>query len=117
MNPYYYLFYKLSRFLSRKGNNENGPIFAISILIGWNIGMIYIKILPVTQANFQSNYKYGIIVIGVFLFVVNYILFLDERRVKSIVNRYKEESERNKKVGNFLVILYIVLSIGLIVFW
>jgi hypothetical protein len=116
MNPYYYLFYKLSRFLDKKGNNENGPIFAISILIGWNLGIVFIKILHITQENYQSKYKYGLILMAITLFIINYVLFLNKKRVKEIVNRYKLETERSRKIGNFLVILYVVLSLGLIIF-
>ena len=116
MNPYYYLFYKLSRFLNRKGNNENGPIFALSILIGWNLGIVYINVLPVTQVNYQSSYKLGIIAIGILLFIMNYFLFLNKKRVKGIMNRYKNESETSRKTGNVLVILYVALSLALIVF-
>jgi hypothetical protein len=116
MNPYYYLFYKLSRFLNKKGKNENAPIFALSILIGWNIGIVYIKGCPVTQESYQSTYKYGIIAIVIVLFIINYILFLDKIRVKEIMSRYKRESEASRKAGNFLVVLYIVLTLAFIVF-
>jgi hypothetical protein len=97
MNPYYYLFYKLSRFLNKKGNNENAPIFVLSILIGWNIGIAYIKGFPVTQESYQSSYKYGIIAIAIVLFIINYVLFLDKNRVKAIMSRYKGESEASRK--------------------
>lgn len=116
MNPYYYLFYKLNLFLNKKGNNENGPIFVLSILIGWNIGIAYIKVFPVTQNNYQSGYKFGIIAIAIILFIINYFLFLDKNRVKEIMSRYKGESETSRKIGNSLVILYVALSLGLIVF-
>lgn len=32
-----------------------------------------------------------------------------------INDRYKGESKTNKKIGNFLVILYAILSLGLII--
>lgn len=116
MSPYYYLFYKLSRFLNKKGNNEWGPVYAISLLIGWNIGMVYIKVLPITGENFIGGYKIVLIVILVSLFITNCVLFLNKKRVKEIMNRYKGESETSRKIGNFLVILYVVLSLGLIIF-
>ncbi|HCE58976.1 MAG TPA: hypothetical protein DER09_14375 [Prolixibacteraceae bacterium] len=51
MNPYYYLFYKLSRFVNNMGKNELGPITAISFLIGLNIMGIYGTILHITEKN------------------------------------------------------------------
>lgn len=116
MNPYYYLFYKLTRFLNKKRNNEWGPIAAITWFTGWYIGVIYIKVLPVTHENYQSNFKYGVIVLAIALFIANTVLFLNKNRVKEIMNRYKGESETSRILGNSLVILYILLSLGLIVF-
>jgi hypothetical protein len=116
MNPYYYLFYKLSRFLNKKGNNEWGPIYGISIFFGWTIVVIYIKIFHITGENSQGIYKTILGIVAVFLFVINCILFLNKRRVKEIMNRYKGESEIRRKIGNFLVILYVALSLALILF-
>jgi hypothetical protein len=110
MNPYYYLFYKLSRFLNKKGNNEWGVMYAHSLLNGWNIGLIYIKILPVTKENFNTGYKIVLIVIGIVLFITNYILFLHKNKYKQIVKRYEKETSRNKKIGTFFVVMYIVLT-------
>lgn len=117
MNPYYYLFYKLSRFLNKKENNENGPIFALSIIIGLNFGVIYVNVLPVTQENYQSSYKYGIIIImGIVLFITNYILFLNKKRVAAIMLRYIKESKTSRKIGNILVVLYVMLILAMILF-
>ena len=116
MNPYFYLFYKLSCFLDKKGDNEHGTIFAISVLLGTNLGIIYISSFPVTPENYQSTYKYGVYIIALLIFILNYILFLNKKRVEAIMLRYKKESEINRKIGNILVVLYIALSLGSIVF-
>ena len=60
MNPYYYLFYRLSRVWNKKGNNALGPIGAISILLTANVAVVYFWILPITQENVQGHYKTGI---------------------------------------------------------
>jgi len=116
MNLYYYLFYKLSKFINKKGNNEYGPIFAISVLLSLNIGLFFTKILPVTQENYQRSYEKGVYAIVIMIIILNYILFLNKRRVSEIMNRYQRESETNRKLGNALVILYVVVSLGLIFF-
>lgn len=116
MNPYYYLFYKLSCFLNKKGNNEMGPIYALTVLIGWNVVVIYVNLFHITEENSKGIYKTILIVIAITLFITNAILFLNRKRVKEIMSRYKEETERSRKVGSFLVILYIVLSLGLLIF-
>jgi hypothetical protein len=116
MNPYYYLFYKLSRSLNKKGNNEWGPIYALSVLIGWNILVVYINLFHITEANSKGIFKTMFGVIAIALFITNAILFLNKRRGKEITNRFKGETERNRKIGNLLVILYVILSLALIVF-
>ncbi len=110
MNLYYYLFYKISRFLNKKGNNEWGVMYAFSLLIGCNIGLIYIKVLPVTKENFNTGFKTILIVILIVLFIINYILFLHKNKYKYIVKRYENETLRNKNIGNFLVVTYVVLT-------
>lgn len=116
MNPYFYLFYKLNRFLNKKGNNIWGVIYAITSLIGWNIVFLYIKILGIKQENSQGIYKTILIGIAILLFITNWILFIDKQRVTKIMNRYKRESIRHSKIGNTLVLLYVLLSLCLIVF-
>lgn len=116
MNPYYYLFYKLSSFLNKKGNNEMGPIFALTVLLGWNSIIIQAKVFRINSENYASNHKYVLLVFTAVVFIINLYLFLNKKRLKEINNRYKGETERSRKVGSFLVILYIVLSLRLLIF-
>ena len=116
MNPYYYLFYKLNCFLNKKGNNQLGSIYALSILIVCNIVVIYGKLFHLTKANFKDGFKTWFIVIVIVLWITNSILLLNKRRQKEITSRYKGESVRRKKIGNLLVIFYIVLTLALIFF-
>lgn len=116
MNPYYYLFYKLSRLLNKKGDNIWGVIFAVSGLIGWNIVFIYIKSFSITQDEFEGEYKIILIAIAILLFVTNSIMFLNKMRVKAIMNRYNNETEVKRKLGNVAVLLYAVLTVALIIF-
>jgi Ca2+/Na+ antiporter len=116
MNPYYYLFYKLSRFLNKKGNNEWGVIYGISILIGSNIMIAYVRFFNINQEESEGVYKIILIAIGILLFVTNSVLFISKRRVENIMKRYKNESEIKRKIGNAIVLLYVVLTIALIIF-
>lgn len=108
-------FYKLSRFLNKKGNNEWGPISAITFVTFINLVVIYVNIFPITRGNFNKGYKTVLIIIGIALFMANSVLFLNKNRVKAIMSRYKVESDIGRKIGSCLVILYMVLSLGLIV--
>ena len=116
MNPYYYLFYKLNRFLNKKENNEWGVIYAISGLLMLNFIYIYIKFFNITKENSEGLYKTILIVITILLFIINWILFLDKKRVQKIMNLYKNESKINRRLGSFLVVFYVILTVALILF-
>lgn len=116
MNPYYYLFYKFTRFLNRKGDNEWGPIGAVTLFVGWNIVIVYVKLFNVNEHNLNGIFKTILIIISILLFITNAILFTNERRVGEIINSYKGESETCRIVGNVVVILYVVSSLGLVLF-
>jgi len=110
MNPYFYLFYKLSCFINKKGNNEWGVMYAVSFLIFINIIVVYVNLFHITEVNSKGGYKIGILVIGLVLFITNYIVFLHKDRYKQILKRYKDETLKRKKTGSFLVILYMILT-------
>jgi len=111
MNPYYYLYYKISQLINKKGNNQWGAMYALSFLIFINIIVIYIKVFHVTLGNFNNSYKIGIIIIGIVLFIANYILFLHKDRYINIVKRYKRETLRGNRIGSSLVITYIIVTL------
>ena len=111
MNIYYYLFYKLSGLLNKKGKNEWGPIAAITFLISLNIGLTYINIFPVTSENFVEGHKTILIIVGVFLFLLNTFLFLNKKRLQKIINRYKNESLKSKRTGMNIIIFIIIVPV------
>ena len=93
-----------------------GAIYAITVIVLMNIVFVYVKLFHITKENSQGLYKVILGVVIILLFVTNIILFQNKKRVKEIMSRYKWESERSRKIGNFLVILYVALSLALIVF-
>lgn len=111
MNIYYYLFYKLSIALNKKGNNEWGPIGAITFLISLNISLLYIIIFSVTSENFVEGHKTILIIIGIIIFGLNTVLFLKKKRVGKIMERYQDESLKSKRLGSFVVILYVLFTV------
>jgi len=112
MNPYYYLYYKISRILNKKGNNAWGAMYALSLLIFVNLIVIYINVFHVTKENFiSSGYKIGLIIIGIVLFITNYALFLHKNNYKQIIKRYEKETLRSRRIGSLLVILYFIITL------
>jgi hypothetical protein len=114
MQVYFYLFYKLTRLLNKKGNNEMGPISAITLLGTINIVVIYSKILILSGNSLLSNYKLYFILLIVILFILNCKLFLDKKKVKEIIDKYGRESYKRSTFGFILVYLYISISLGLL---
>lgn len=93
-----------------------GPIYAITIIFLMNIVFIYVKLFHITKANSHGLYKVILGIVIVCVFITNAILFQNKNRIKEIMARYKNESDASRKMGNLLVILYVVLSLGLIIF-
>ena len=113
MNPYYYLFYKLNCFLNKKGKNGIGPIYLITVLIGWNLAIAYNLILTIDESTYPS-YKYSFAVIVIVVYIFNLIILKNKNRRKQIIERYQDETKSSKILGNILVILYVALSVALI---
>ena len=112
MNPYYYLYYKISRILNKKGNNEWGAMYALSFLIFINLIVVYVNVFHVTKENFKSGgYKISLIIIGIVLFITNYALFLHKNKYKQIIKRYEKETLRRQKIGSFFVVMYFILTL------
>jgi len=109
MNIYYYLYYKISTTINKKGNNVLGVIAALTWLLGLNVGIIYSNLLKINNNNFK-DYKIGIIIIAIILFVTNCILFFNKKRRSEIENKFINESLKSKRIGGFLVVTYIIIT-------
>lgn len=116
INPYYYFFYKLSRFFNKEGDNEWGPIGAITFFIGQYIGISYIEFLSIGEEMF-NRHKIPLIIIMVILFIGNSILFLNSIRVNRIMDKYQCESKFQNKLGTTLVIIFMLLPLIILLFF
>lgn len=113
-NPYYYLFYRFNQFLNKKGDNELGPMFGVSIIVALNLSVVFRKLLPISKENFDGLYKYSYIILLILIYVINSILFYDRKRVNRIMEQYGKESQTSKKIGGRLIVFYVLFSLGLI---
>jgi len=55
-----------------------------------------------------------VILVFLNLFVIGYLYFLFRNRYKTIVSKYETESDRERKLGNLIVAIYIIVSFLLI---
>lgn len=118
VNPYYYLYYKLSCFLNKKGDNRSGPVYVLSFLIGLNILFIYAIISKSFEIELRPNDKhvYAFLILFLCFLYFNKYVFLYKKKDLVIVDHFKNKSLASKKLGTFLVICYIILSIILLFF-
>lgn len=99
MNLYYYLFYKLSQFLNKKGDNEWGPIYAITIIILMNIIFVYVKLFDITEENSQGSYKTILGIVIICIFITNAILFQDRGGSKKLQTTIRANLYETEKLG------------------
>lgn len=110
MNPYHYLFYRLSRVLNKKGNNEMGPIQGVSLLFTLNVTAIFIKVMGPIPDHLRMGAKVALGLLLVVLYILNFYSFGNEHKAMRIVNRYKRESDLHRRIGGVAVLLYVVIS-------
>lgn len=106
----YYKLYKATLVGSLKDIAEWAAVIYFSGLIFVNlftaIGFLRkINVLPI----FFSG-KNQVIAFMIVLFLGGYFLFLHKKRYKIIIAKYEQESELERKKGNLIIWLYIIIS-------
>lgn len=117
MNLYYYLFYKIYRFTQRLGKYDVAfsAALGLSFLLGLNFIVIFIKLFAITQGNLNEyRYKIPLLIFFVAILITNYLIFVFKKRYEDIEKQFKNESNRNKQIGNIIVITYVILSLSLV---
>jgi hypothetical protein len=116
-----YIYYKIYIFtlILRKGANpELRASFGFMMIQVFNL----IVVEKVFFKFFGKNYNIeqlsdGVrIVIGIILASINYYLFISKDKHLSIIEKYKDESEKSKKLGNILVTVYILSSLLILIY-
>ncbi len=112
---YYYLFYKIHKFTSKLGKYDVAfsSITGLSGLQLFNIITIILSIPPLEKV-FIVHYKLYIFFITLLFFIINYFLFVYKDKYLDIEKKYKNESKRQKSIGDFIVTTYIILSFVLL---
>lgn len=112
MNVYYYLFYRISCAINRRGNNGWGVITVMSGLVSANIVLMYLKMLNLVGGSYGDMHRAIIVAICVTVFWGNYFLFLRRDRYRKIEMRYRDESSSARTVGIILTVLYVAITMG-----
>lgn len=114
MNIYYYFFHKISGVLNKKGNNEWGPIATITFFPLVSTVPVIVWLIPDDITDLKNIYGSGLFAFALAFFVFNSILFLNKKRCREIQRRFQGESIQSKRIGNIIVLLYIIFAIACI---
>lgn len=115
INPYYYIFYRFNLVLNKRGDNQWGTISAISFFTTLYLMIIFGTLFDINQGS-SSQDKSLLVVIGLAVFGLNSVLFLDSNRVNRIMESYRHESANKGKIRAFFVLAYIIAPLVWIVF-
>lgn len=112
-----YIYYKFYRAHLKGSLNDIAPFAAIvslSLAFFANIFIIGLFLRKIDFLPLFFSGKKQVIIFMICLFVLNYFLFLRNNRYKEIITEYEKESEPQRKKGNLIVWLYVVVSFLLI---
>lgn len=119
-----YLYYRLWHFFKKIKTNDMPATNAMIFLTIWqflNLSLVYIllKYYSVVEIEFELKSRNEIYLLaGVFysiLTLLNYF-FLYKNRGK-INNKYKDESKKQRTIGNILLMFYIIGSFVLVFYF
>ncbi len=117
MNLFDYLYYKLYR-ATLHGSLRDIAAFAttcyFSLLIFLNIFVAGVFLRKVDFLPFFLHNKVQVVIFICLFIALNYFLFVHSGRYKQIIKHYEHESESNRKTGNLIVWIYVLISFLLI---
>ena len=110
----YYKIYRANLIGSAKDIAEFMAPLYLSALVFINLFVLgaFLRKIDLLPIFFQS--KKQVVVFIIFLFAFNNFLFLYKKRYKKIISKYEQESEKERKKGNLIVWLYVIISFLLI---
>lgn len=111
INPYYYLYYRLYKFVKKVGtvNASWTAMLLVLALITLNVFTALFIVFNKNDLFFLSPKIIGgflAILVGVF----NYFVFIYKDKCNSIIENYESENKLQKLWSSILTVLYIVLT-------
>jgi uncharacterized membrane protein len=114
LNYLYYKFYRATLVGSLNDIAEFAAMIYLSTLFFLNLLVIggllrKVDLLPVFFTG-----KKQVVIFMVCLFLISYFLFLKGKKYKKIIAEYEQESESQRKRGNLIVWLYVIISLAMV---
>ena len=111
MNWYYYWFYAIYSIYKRLSRDRHFDVFAIG-MFSFFVSCLFIGILSSVfllsgMPKLLYTSAYIIISLGLAIFIINYIIFLPERRQLRLYEEYKNQ---HSKIKDWLAIIISILS-------
>ena len=84
--------------------------FGLSFLIILNAIVLFMKIAKAINWNYEK-YELALLGLVVAFILINYIIFLKDKKYIEIEKRFKKETNERRILGNILVSLYVILTL------
>jgi hypothetical protein len=114
---YPYIIYKLFKW-GQKGSNAT-PVMNVLLALTFvhyvqlfTVYVILTRIFPSLSFFERQNRTYTATGLIIF-FIIHYLVFYNKDRWASYVEKYKDETGKQKRKGSFLVLLYLIGSVVL----
>lgn len=112
---YQYIFYRSYDILGFKNRSDRGFATISFMSIGEGLCIIHLvtHLLKLKLYEFEFNLK----IVGLLLYllplIINYFVFLRNKKYKKIILHYKNENARDRKIGRICMVIFIVFVLGL----
>lgn len=106
----YYRFYLLNKKTSMSDIAEYGAVINMAVVLGFNFivicGNLEINLLAIAPSRVLSWF------LGGGMMVILYFVYVKNKRYLQIIEKYRDESKRDKLKGNIIIIAYVVVSLA-----
>jgi hypothetical protein len=113
MRLYYYVFYCIYRVWIKMDGTDHAfkAMAALSLILMWNFITIAIYF-----EVFDNIDKYTFVVTVIGILVINYFVFIHNKKYLEIEELFKNESKAQKKIGGLATLIYAIFSL-VIMLW
>ena len=119
MKYYNYLFYKFYKgafSIRESGDPEFRAIFGLGITEGINFYSIMQIIIYFVYENQIKTPILLLALTAILILILNYFLFIYKDKYKKIIDEYKNESDKRRKIGTLLTWSYVLVTLALLIY-
>lgn len=117
---YKYLYYRIYTWNLKTWGTSDLPqynaMFGISFFMFLNISFLF-GLMQINIGHYikpdDNLYKLIVVLLGIMLFIINYFLFVNNKKYERIAIEFTNEASSKRKKNTILILLYITLSFAL----